>query len=115
MSEAPTFRQAFCQSRSIDPSRFETSLLREVLYPLGKPFSLFVLTLHPRFFNDELALIARIGSTVDFEDFAASRNKLIDYTLYQIAPWRKVTGIRASGRKLFQIGNQVGSENFEDG
>ena len=93
---------------------FEQSLLREVLYPLGKPFSIPLLIAHPHFFRDELELIKEIGRAVEFEGFAAKRNKLIDFTLYQIAPWRKLLGIRASGRKLFQIGNRVDSDSFRD-
>lgn len=112
MTEALDFRHVFCHSRRIEQSRFDKTLLREVLYPLGKPLSLIVLTLYPQFFNDELNMISRIGSTVEFDSFVASRNKLVDYTLYQIAPWRKIAGIRASGRKLLQIGNQVDSQNF---
>jgi hypothetical protein len=112
MLEAPNFRHAFCQSRRIEPSRFEKTLLREVLYPLGKPLSLIVLTVYPKFFSEELSMISKIGNTVEFDSFAANRNKLVDYTLYQIAPWRKITGIRASGRKLLQIGNEVDSKSF---
>ena len=112
MTETPDFRHVFCHSRRIEQSRFDKTLLREVLYPLGKPLSLIVLTLYPQFFNDELNMISKIGNTVEFVSFVAHRNKLIDYTLYQLAPWRKIAGIRASGRKLLQIGNEVGSSNF---
>lgn len=112
MTEASSFRQVYCHSRKIEQSRFEKALLCEVLYPLGKPLSLIALSLHPQLFNDELNLISKIGSSVEFDSFVANRNKLIDYTLYQIAPWRKMTGLRASGRKLLQIGNQVESQNF---
>ncbi|MDB4746387.1 hypothetical protein OAG52_04295 [Verrucomicrobia bacterium] len=57
-------------------------------------------------------MISKIGNTVEFDSFVAHRNKLIDYTLYQLAPWRKIVGIRTSGRKLLQIGNEVESPSF---
>lgn len=112
MTAPPDFRHVYCHSRRIEQSRFEKTLLREVLYPLGKPLSLIVLTIHPQFFSDELSMISKIGNTVEFDSFVANRNKLIDYTLYQIAPWRNIVGIRASGRKLLQIGNEVDSKSF---
>ncbi|MDA7657189.1 hypothetical protein N8737_00665 [Verrucomicrobia bacterium] len=112
MKEESDFRHAYCHSRRIEHSRFDKALLREVLYPLGKPLSLIVLTLHPQFFSDELSMISKIGNTVEFDSFVAHRNKLIDYTLYQLAPWRKIVGIRTSGRKLLQIGNEVESPSF---
>ena len=114
MTEPQTFQQAYCESRHLQPALFQQAFFKEVLYPLGKPLSLVILSLHPRFFSDEFDLISDIGISTEFEGFAARRNKLIDFTLYQIAPWRKVMGIRASGRKLFQIGNKVGADSFRD-
>ena len=114
MSSQPSFQHAYCKSRNLEAAGFERAFLKEVLYPIGKPLSLLILTLHPNFFRDEFDLIAQIGNTTEFESFAARRNKLIDFTLYQIAPWRKLVGVRTSGRKLFHIGNKVGSDSFRD-
>ena len=114
MSKAITFQEVYCASRLVNREEFETAFLREMLHPIGKPFSILVLMLRPAFFRDELSLISTIGSASEFKDFVASRNKLVDFTLYQIAPWRKLFGIRTSGRKLFQIGNKVSSKTFRD-
>ncbi len=114
MGESITFKEAYCVSRRLERDEFERAFLREVLYPIGKPLSIPLLMLHPSFFRDELSLISKIGSASEFKDFVAHRNKLVDFTLYQIAPWRKVAGIRTSGRKLFKIGDKVDSKTFSN-
>lgn len=93
--------------------RFEVTFLKEVLYPPGKPLSLAFLAIRPSFFSHELGLITAMGQVDEFDTFASRRNTLIDYTLYQLAPWRKTVGLRVSGRKLLDIGNQLESDRFK--
>jgi hypothetical protein len=114
MKGRKNFRTIFCESRSVEPSSFEHAFLRETLHPIGKPLALLVLLLRPQLFVDELELIHRIGHTEEFADYILHRNRLIDYALYQIAPWRRIAGIRPSGRKLFAIGNRLNSDQFRD-
>ena len=113
MSERQSFRQVYCDSRRVVTDRFEITFLKEVLYPLGKPLSLTFLALRPSIFSHELALINAMGQVDEFDSFASRRNVLIDYTLYQLAPWRKTVGLRVSGRKLLDIGNQLDSDRFK--
>ncbi len=106
-SEDISFRESYCLRYQIHPEVFEATFLKNILYPISKPLSLLALCLRPHTFEHELKHIERIGDATTDEQFTRERNRLIDFTLYQLPTWKKNLGLRISGRKVLDLANRL--------
>ena len=98
-----TFESVYCDSRCIDSTRFEQSLVIEGVSIVFRPFVIVILKVMPSFFRSELEHMAAFRLIQSRRQFVSEMGVITDHNLYQLPLWRSMLGLRVSTRRLSKL------------
>jgi hypothetical protein len=102
VNERPSFKDAYCQLRGIDPSAFEQHLFCDVVFLRARIYGLFVQPFYPNLFHNERALIREVGDNTTLGEMKTD----IDFYQHKYVVnslWRDLFKVRVSGQRLLRI------------
>jgi hypothetical protein len=97
------FRDRFCQSRGVAPSKYEKRALRVLLFPHARLVVPLLGKLVPSFSAEDMKFIRSLGEAEDFQEAEATLSEFRGANRWARNFWRGRCKLRVSGKRAGRL------------